>query len=130
VAWLALMAVKGHRYAERPAPCTPHVHGMATRGGWEQQARQWSHLDSLPSSMLRKQWQWLPMVRQTLQTQESQRVVEACDTSARGVWPQCAKRGRPVSRSELGDLSGPRGGEAAQRAAAYRPRGWSQGHLA
>jgi len=36
----------------------PHLHIIATSGGWEPQAKQWMHLDSLPYPLLRKKWQW------------------------------------------------------------------------
>ena len=36
----------------------PHLPIIATRGGWEPQAKQWMHLDYLPYPMLRKKWQW------------------------------------------------------------------------
>lgn len=63
----------------------PHLHIIATSGGWAQQARQWVHLDYLPYPMLRKKWQWylLTMLRQTVQTQEMKRLVDACDTKYR-----------------------------------------------
>jgi hypothetical protein len=53
----------------------PHLHIIATSGGWEQQANQWVHLDYLPYPMLRTKWQWslLTMLRQTVQTQEIKR---------------------------------------------------------
>jgi hypothetical protein len=59
----------------------PHLHIIATSGGWDQQASQWMHLDYLPYPMLRKKWQWylLTMLRQTVKTKESQRLVETCD---------------------------------------------------
>jgi hypothetical protein len=37
---------------------TPHVHLIATSGGWDSQARQWIHLDYVPYRLLRKKWQW------------------------------------------------------------------------
>jgi hypothetical protein len=60
----------------------PHLHLIATSGGWDRQARQWVHLDYLPYSLLRKKWQWhlLTMLRQTLQTKEINRGVDACYT--------------------------------------------------
>ena len=36
----------------------PHLHIIATRGGWDRQGRQWLHLAYLPYPMLRKKWQW------------------------------------------------------------------------
>ena len=53
----------------------PHLHCIATSGGWDQQASQWVHLDYLPYPMLRKKWQWhlLTMLRQTLKSKASNR---------------------------------------------------------
>jgi hypothetical protein len=58
----------------------PHLHIIATSGGWDRQARQWVHLDYIPYSTLRKKWQWylLTMLRQTVKTQEIKRVVDSC----------------------------------------------------
>jgi len=63
----------------------PHLHCIATSGGWDQQAQQWIHLDYLPYRMLRKKWQWhlLTMVRQTVKTKESKQLVDACYTRYR-----------------------------------------------
>jgi hypothetical protein len=63
----------------------PHLHIIATSGGWDAQARQWVHLDYLPYAMLRKKWQWhlLTMLRQTVKTQEIHRLVNTCYTKYR-----------------------------------------------
>src|SRR5712691_312836 len=63
----------------------PHLHIIATSGGWDRKASEWVHLDYLPYTMLRKKWQWylLTMLRQTVQTQEMKRLVEACYTRYR-----------------------------------------------
>jgi hypothetical protein len=63
----------------------PHLHIIATSGGWDSQARQWVHLDYVPYRLLRKKWQWylLTMLRQTVKTQEIKRVVDACYTRYR-----------------------------------------------
>jgi len=63
----------------------PHLHIIATSGGWDQQARQWVHLDYIPYPMLRKKWQWylLTMLRQTVKTQEIKRLVDVCYTRYR-----------------------------------------------
>jgi len=60
----------------------PHLHIIATSGGWDRQTSQWVHLDYVPYPLLRKKWQWylLTMVRQTLQTKEINRLVDACYT--------------------------------------------------
>ena len=49
----------------------PHLHIIATSGGWDEQAQKWVHLGYLPYPMLHKQWQWhaLEMVRETLALQ-------------------------------------------------------------
>jgi hypothetical protein len=58
----------------------PHLHIIATSGGWDEQAQKWVHLGYLPYPMLHKKWQWhaLEMVRETLGTPEIDRVVDAC----------------------------------------------------
>src|SRR5437879_863911 len=58
----------------------PHLHIIATSGGWDEQAQKWVHLGYLPYPMLHKKWQWhvLEMVRKTLGTAEIDRVVDAC----------------------------------------------------
>jgi Putative transposase/Transposase zinc-binding domain len=63
----------------------PHLHFIATSGGWDPQASQWVHLDYLPYGLLRKKWQWhlLTMLRQTLKTPEVNRLVAACYTRYR-----------------------------------------------
>jgi hypothetical protein len=63
----------------------PHLHIIATSGGWDPQARQWIHLDYLPYSMLRKKWQWhlLTMLRQTVKTSAIKRLVDAWYTRYR-----------------------------------------------
>jgi len=60
----------------------PPLHIIATSGGWDRQTSQWVHLDYVPYPLLRKKWQWylLTMVRQTLQTKEINRLVDACYT--------------------------------------------------
>src|SRR5215813_646678 len=63
----------------------PHLHIIATSGGWEPQARQWVHLDYIPYPMLRKKWQWylLTMLRQRVKTPEMRRLVDVCYTRYR-----------------------------------------------
>ena len=77
-----IMVIQTHG---RNGQYNPHLHCIAPSGGWDQQARQWVHLDSLPYSMLRKKWQWhlLTMVRQTVKTKESKQLVDACYTRYR-----------------------------------------------
>jgi hypothetical protein len=60
----------------------PHLHLIATSGGWDQQAKEWVHLDYVPYRLLRKQWQWtlLTMLRHTVQTKEINRLVDLCYT--------------------------------------------------
>src|SRR5215831_1408018 len=63
----------------------PHLHVIATSGGWDPQAQQWIHLDYIPYSMLRKKWQWhlLTKLRQTVKTSEIRRLVDTCYTRYR-----------------------------------------------
>jgi hypothetical protein len=63
----------------------PHLHFIATSGGWDPQGHQWVHLDYLPYAMLRKKWQWhlLTMLRQTVKTQQMKRLVDTCYTRYR-----------------------------------------------
>jgi hypothetical protein len=63
----------------------PHLHIIATRGGGDQQARPWVHLDYVPYPLLRKKWQWhlLTMLRQTVKTPEMRRLVDTCSTRYR-----------------------------------------------
>jgi len=63
----------------------PHLHIIATSGGWAQQARQWMHLDYVPYPLLRQKWQWhlLTMLRQTGKTPEMRRLVDTCYTRYR-----------------------------------------------
>src|SRR3989442_5769676 len=82
----------------------PHLHIIATSGGWEPQARQWVHLDYIPYSMLRKKWQWhlLTMLRQTVKTPEMRRVVGNGDKRHRaGVVWEVPKGGSPARDHKL-----------------------------
>ena len=58
----------------------PHLHIIATSGGWDAPAQKWVHLGYLPYPMLHKKWQWyaLEMVRETLGTAEIDRGVDVC----------------------------------------------------
>jgi Putative transposase/Transposase zinc-binding domain len=80
----------------------PHLHIIATSGGWDQQANEWMHLDYLPYTLLRKKWQWylLTMLRQTLKTQEMKRLVDACYTRYRNGFVTNVQKGDVPSRYE------------------------------
>jgi hypothetical protein len=58
----------------------PHLHLLATSGGLDGPGERWEHLQSLPSALLRRKWQWhlLTMLRQTLKTDAVNRLVDAC----------------------------------------------------
>jgi hypothetical protein len=60
----------------------PHLHLIATSGGFDGQGQCWEHLQYLPYALLRRKWQWylLRMVRQTLKTEAVNRLVDACFT--------------------------------------------------
>jgi hypothetical protein len=61
----------------------PPLHVLAPSGGDDSQEQRWAHFPYLPYALLRRQWQWylLRMVRQTLKTEASHRLVEACFTT-------------------------------------------------
>jgi hypothetical protein len=58
----------------------PHLHRLATSGGYEAQGTHWEHRQYLPSALLRRQWQWylLTMLRQRRKTAAVHRLVDAC----------------------------------------------------
>jgi hypothetical protein len=58
----------------------PHLHLIATSGGFDRQGQRWEHLHYLPYELLRHKWQWylLSMVRQTLKTEAVNRLVDGC----------------------------------------------------
>jgi hypothetical protein len=58
----------------------PHLHLLATSGGYDAQGERWEHLQFLPYALLRRKWQWhlLTMLRQTLKTDAVHRLVDAC----------------------------------------------------
>lgn len=61
----------------------PHLHLLATSGGYDSQGQRWEHLEYLPYGLLRRKWQWhlLTMVRQTLKTAAIQQLVDTCFTT-------------------------------------------------
>ena len=77
-----IMVIQTHG---RNGQYNPHLHIIATSGGWDRQAQQWVHLDDVPYPMLRKKWQWhlLTMLRQTVKTSEIRRLVDMCYTRYR-----------------------------------------------
>ena len=58
----------------------PHLHLLATSGGYDAQGARWEHLQYLPYDLLRRKWQWhlLTMLRQTLKTEAIHQLVDAC----------------------------------------------------
>jgi hypothetical protein len=80
----------------------PHLHIIATSGGWDRQGQQWIHLDYVPYPMLRKKWQWylLTMLRQTVKTQEIKRLVDACYTRYREGFVTNVPKGDVPSRDQ------------------------------
>jgi Transposase zinc-binding domain/Putative transposase len=58
----------------------PHLHLIATSGGYDSQGQRGEHLQYVPYELLRRTWPWywLRMVRQTLQTEVVNQVVDAC----------------------------------------------------
>jgi hypothetical protein len=58
----------------------PHLHCIATSGGYDGQGERWEHLQYLPYELLRRKWQWhlLSMLRKTLETEAINRLVDTC----------------------------------------------------
>jgi hypothetical protein len=58
----------------------PHLHLLATSGGYDGQVHRWEHLQYLPYALLRRKWQWhlLTMLRQTLRTEAIVQLVDRC----------------------------------------------------
>jgi Putative transposase/Transposase zinc-binding domain len=58
----------------------PHLHLLATSGGYDTQGERWEPLQYVPYALLRRKWQWhlLTMLRQTLQTEAINQLVDAC----------------------------------------------------
>jgi hypothetical protein len=58
----------------------PHLHLLATSGGYDASGERWAHLQYLPYTLLRRKWQWhlLTMLRQTLQTDTVNQWVDVC----------------------------------------------------
>ena len=73
--YLAVLHTHG-RHGQYP----PHLHLIAPSGGYDAQGQRWEPRQYLPSALLRRTWQWplLRMVRQTLQTEDIHRLVDAC----------------------------------------------------
>jgi hypothetical protein len=60
----------------------PHLHLLATSGGYDDQRERWEHVQYMPYALLRRKWQWhvLRMVRQTLPTEAISQLVDTCFT--------------------------------------------------
>jgi len=58
----------------------PHLHLIATSGGYDSPGQRWEHVHYLPYELLRRKWQWhlLSMVRQTLKSEAINRLVDGC----------------------------------------------------
>jgi Putative transposase/Transposase zinc-binding domain len=78
----------------------PHLHVIATSGGWDAEAKQWCHLDYVPYPVLRKKWQWhlLTMLRQTVKTPEMRRLVDTCYTRYRAGFVTNVQKGEVPAR--------------------------------
>jgi Putative transposase/Transposase zinc-binding domain len=60
----------------------PHLHLIATSGGYDDQGARWEHVQYLPYALLRRKWQWhlLTRLRQTLKTGSINQWVDTCFT--------------------------------------------------
>jgi len=57
-----------------------HLHIISTSGGMDQRSGRWVHLNYLPYQVLHKKWQWylLEMLREELDTEQIERLVDNC----------------------------------------------------
>nr|CAJ73382.1 hypothetical protein kuste2633 [Candidatus Kuenenia stuttgartiensis] len=64
----------------RSGQYNPHLHIIASSGGLDEEGQRWEHLSYLPYKMLHKKWQWylLEMMRKELDTEEIEKIVDAC----------------------------------------------------
>ena len=58
----------------------PHLHVIATSGGYDAQGESWEHLQFLPYDLLHRKWQWhlMRMLRRTLATPAMEQLVDLC----------------------------------------------------
>jgi hypothetical protein len=58
----------------------PHLHVIATSGGYDGAQERWEHLSFLPYELLRHKWQWhlMDTFRRTLATDAMKRLVDQC----------------------------------------------------
>ena len=58
----------------------PHLHLIATSGGYDAAAERWEHVSFLPYELLRHKWQWhlMDTFRKTLETDAMKRLVDLC----------------------------------------------------
>jgi hypothetical protein len=84
----------------RSGQYNPHLHIIATSGGWDREAKPWAHIDYVPYAMLRKKWQWylLTMLRQTLKSCEINRLIDICYTRYRNGFVTNVQKGDVPSR--------------------------------
>lgn len=58
----------------------PHLHIISTSGGIYEEGEKWVHLNYLPYPVLHKKWQWylLEMLREEIDTEEIEKLVDYC----------------------------------------------------
>jgi Putative transposase/Transposase zinc-binding domain len=58
----------------------PHLHVIATSGGYDKKEESWDHLNFLPYDLLRHKWQWhlMTMLRRRLPSETIEPLVELC----------------------------------------------------
>jgi hypothetical protein len=69
----------------------PHLHLLATSGGYDAQSARWEHLQYLPYALLRRKWQWhlLSTLRKTLATDAIKRLVDVWASIMASATPFC-----------------------------------------
>jgi hypothetical protein len=78
----------------------PHLHVIATSGGYDGAQERWEHLSFLPYELLHHKWQWhlMETFRKTLATDEMKRLVDQCYRKYPGGLVANVQKGRVPSQ--------------------------------
>ena len=100
----------------------PHLHVLATSGGYDAQDARWEHLQYMPYALLRRQWQWhlLTTLRQTIKTDAVHRLVDTCFRQyPDGLVTNVPQGRRPRPGAQCGTLRGQICGKSTDRCPAH-----------
>ena len=102
----------------------PHLHVLATSGGYDAQGARWEHLQYLPYDLLRRKWQWHSADACCVRRSKTDAIKQLVDVCFRkypnGLVTNVQKGQVPSQYSECGALCGEIRGEPADLGPAYR----------